>query len=79
MKNLTTLILLLTLTALAAVAANLTEGSHFITFVILTLAMIKALLVAFQFMELKKAHFFWKSSVVTALALILTVFAVLLF
>ena len=54
-----TFILLLTLTLVAALAASNVSPEIIVTTVV-ALAFIKFWLVAFQFMELKKAHAFWK-------------------
>src|SRR5574343_425334 len=54
-----TFILLLTLTVIAAFLA-LNVSAEIMTTTVVTLALIKFWLVAFQFMELKKAHSFWK-------------------
>ncbi len=54
-----TFILLLTLTLVAAFAASNVSQEIIVTTVV-ALAFIKFWLVAFQFMELKKAHPFWK-------------------
>ena len=57
--NTSTFILLLSLTLVAAfVAPNVSPETIVIT--VITLALIKFWLVTFQFMELKKAHPFWK-------------------
>lgn len=64
MKRITTLVILLLLTLLAGFASNLKLPSGGIALVIMGLATTKLLLVAFQFMELRKAHIFWKSSLV---------------
>ena len=57
--NTSTFILLLSLTLAAAfVAPNVSPEIIVIT--VITLALIKFWLVTFQFMELKKAHPFWK-------------------
>jgi hypothetical protein len=57
--NTSTFILLLSLTLVAAfVAPNVSPEIIVIT--VITLALIKFWLVTFQFMELKKAHPFWK-------------------
>lgn len=57
--NTSTFILLLSLTLVAAfVAPNVSP--EIIVFTVITLALIKFWLVTFQFMELKKAHPFWK-------------------
>ena len=54
-----TFILLLTLTLVAALAASNVSPEIIVTTVVAP-AFIKFWLVAFQFMELKKAHPFWK-------------------
>ena len=54
-----TFILLLTLTLVAAFAAS-NVSPEIIVITVVALAFIKFWLVAFQFMELKKAHPFWK-------------------
>ena len=54
-----TFILLLTLTVIAAFLA-LNVSAEIMATTVVTLALIKFWLVAFQFMELKKAHPFWK-------------------
>lgn len=62
MKHATTLTLLLVLTALAALAFSGLPGRPFLACLILLLALLKFLLVAFQFMELRKAHWFWQTA-----------------
>ena len=62
MKNqtlLSTFILLITLTLVAAFFA-FNVSSDIIVGTVVTLSLVKFWLVAFQFMELKKAHAFWK-------------------
>ena len=54
-----TFILLLALTVMAAFVA-LNVSAEIMATTVVTLALIKFWLVAFQFMELKKAHPFWK-------------------
>lgn len=54
-----TFILLLALTVIAAFVA-LNVRAEIMATTVVTLALIKFWLVAFQFMELKKAHPFWK-------------------
>lgn len=54
-----TFILLLALTVIAAFVA-LNVSAEIMATTVVTLALIKFWLVAFQFMELKKAHVFWK-------------------
>ncbi|PKH51574.1 hypothetical protein CXF68_13160 [Tenacibaculum sp. Bg11-29] len=70
-----TWVILLMLTIIAALFSGF--ENRFVVFLIIGLAAMKFLGVAFQFMELKKAHSFWKSSIVifvlifTALILII--------
>lgn len=56
-----TLFVLIGLTLLTAAAANLIgDKATYLPLLIMGIAAIKFLLVAFQFMELKEAHRFWK-------------------
>ncbi len=64
-----TWILLLVLTIASAVFSNM-QGNYVIP-IIMALAVFKFIGVAFQFMELKKAHSFWKYLIVTYLVLFL--------
>ncbi|MDO9276746.1 MAG: cytochrome C oxidase subunit IV family protein [Lutibacter sp.] len=57
------LILLLALTILAALVVTLDIGLKAASAIMIALFMVKFLGVAFYFMELKKAHVFWKSAV----------------
>ena len=70
MKHANTLVLLLALTVSAALAFSYLPGWPLLTGLILLLAVLKFLLVAFQFMGLRKAHWFWQ----TAMALFSIVF-----
>jgi hypothetical protein len=47
--------------------------SAFVVPLLMVLAVFKFLLVAFQFMELKKAHSFWKISLMVTLGLLIVV------
>ncbi|PKP28746.1 MAG: hypothetical protein CVU01_03505 [Bacteroidetes bacterium HGW-Bacteroidetes-18] len=67
------LLSLLVLTILAAFVVKLDIDLKVATAIILTLFMIKFLGVAFYFMELKKAHVFWKSIVIIFLMLFSTI------
>ncbi|PHQ55576.1 MAG: hypothetical protein COC16_04995 [Lutibacter sp.] len=67
-----TLIILLVLTITASVISNSSSSS--VVMAILGVASLKFIGVAFQFMELKKAHIFWKSS----LLFFLTLFSILI-
>jgi len=72
-KDIYTLVALAVLTTLTALFSN-TEGIKYIAFIIMGLSGIKFFLVAFQFMELKKAHSTWKGLLISLVVLfILTV------
>jgi hypothetical protein len=62
--------LLLLFTIVTACIANLFVVFAFAAPLIMVLATFKFLLVAFQFMELKKAHLFWKISLIVTLGLL---------
>jgi hypothetical protein len=61
---------LLITTISTACIVNSYSVSAFIAPLIMVLATFKFLLVAFQFMELKKAHLFWKISLILTLGVI---------
>ncbi|HEY9168002.1 MAG TPA: cytochrome C oxidase subunit IV family protein [Lutibacter sp.] len=65
------LISLLALTLIAALVGPLDIGIKAASTIILTLFMLKFLGVAFYFMELKKAHIFWKSAVLIFMSIFL--------
>lgn len=65
-----TFVLLLLFTFTTACIANTFVVSAFVVPLIMVLAAFKFLLVAFQFMELKKAHVFWKVGLVVTLGLL---------
>lgn len=62
--------ILVVLSFATIIVFNLTLNQSIKTFLILFLFAVKFLLVAFYFMELKKANSFWKVSLITFLALI---------
>ena len=66
-------VLLLLLTIATAWIANLSTISAFVVPLLMVLAAFKFLLVAFQFMELKKANSFWKISLIMTLGLLIVV------
>ena len=79
MKNqtlLSTFILLITLTLVAAFFA-FNVSSDIIVGTVVTLSLVKFWLVAFQFMELKKANLFWKVSLISVLFLIILLIVLL--
>ena len=55
-----TLVFLYALTVLTALASKFYYGLSFFVTLILGLSAVKFMLVAFQFMEMKKANGFWK-------------------
>jgi hypothetical protein len=63
-------ILLLIFTVTASCLFNFLMVSAVVAPLIMVLASFKFLLVAFQFMELKKAHSFWKISLIVTLGLL---------
>ncbi len=71
-----TWILLLVLTIASAVFSNM-QGSYIIP-TIMALAVFKFMGVAFQFMELKKAHSFWKYLIITYLVVFLVLILMIL-
>lgn len=60
MKNKNTIVWLLLM--LFTVFGVSISGKNFAIILLLVLAIVKIFLVVFQFMELKKAHLFWKMS-----------------
>lgn len=68
--NYSLLILLIVITALIS---NITTISVLSIGLIMGLSVIKFILVSFQFMELRKAHSFWKVSVLSVVLLIVVV------
>jgi len=56
-------VVLIILTITTALVSNLTLNTKQAAVIILGLSVVKFLGVSFFFMELKKAHFFWKASV----------------
>lgn len=64
MKNTATItwIVLIVLTIISALVSKL--DSKYVVLIILILSGIKFLGIAFQFMELKKAHVFWKTIII---------------
>lgn len=69
-----TFIALLTLTLISSIVTMKTsEGNTTIYSLLLILWAVKFILVAFEFMELKKANIFWKLTLGFVLTLILTI------
>jgi hypothetical protein len=70
-----TLLFLTLSTALIASSGTISKG---IVFLILVISAIKFLLVAFQFMELKKANPFWKICLLFVLLLLIFLIVIIL-
>lgn len=62
--------LLILLTVATALISTSGAISKIAVFLIMGISAIKFLLVAFQFMELKKANYFWKISLIIVLSLL---------
>jgi len=77
-KDIYTYFALLLLTAITAYFANNYYGIKMFSILILVLSALKFLLVAFNFMELKKAHLFWKIILISYLSIFVVVVAILL-
>ena len=67
------LLLLIVLTILAAFVVRLEFGLKVAAAITLVLFMVKFISVAFYFMELKKAHIFWKSAVLIFVSIFLAI------
>ncbi len=68
-----TLALLIILTFFTALFARKDSSQWWIPLLILILSGIKFLLVSFNFMEVKKAHSFWKTSIILYLVLFISI------
>lgn len=66
-------IILVVLTLVSAVCSSATFFSNCFVVPLMSLTATKFLVVAFYFMELKKAHLFWKTALVLTLFLVLAV------
>jgi len=76
-KDIYTLIFLILLTVVSAVFAEKSASVKYISLAVLLLSATKFLLVAFQFMELKKAHIFWKILLISYLSIFLLIVGIL--
>jgi heme/copper-type cytochrome/quinol oxidase subunit 4 len=75
-KDIYTLGMLIVLTITTAIFSTQFSELKYVVAIILGLSAIKFILVAFQFMELKKANPFWKFLVVIYLILFVTIVSV---
>lgn len=71
-----TLLVLIVLTITTALVSNFIELKVGVT-VILILSVIKFLFVSFQFMELKKAHTFWKILILLFLTIFVSIILII--
>jgi len=73
-----TIIIIFVLTTIMASYAHYAFGWSFFVTIILGLSSIKFILVAFQFMELKKANSFWRVFIVLYLLIFVSVVSLVL-
>lgn len=76
-KDIYTLLALVGLTVLTAIFSTQFGNLKYVSLIILTLSAIKFLLVSFNFMELKKAHSFWKAIILIYLIIFVMIISVL--
>ena len=72
-----TLSLLILLTIATALFSNSGNNFKYVMFIILGLSITKFLLVVFNFMELKKANVFWKTTVIIYLIIFSTILLII--
>lgn len=75
-ETITTWAFLLILTISAALFSNM--SGKYVVYILLFLAALKFISVAFQFMELKKAHIFWKIMILSFLVAFILIIRALL-
>lgn len=71
-------LVLVFLSIIVAIVSNTLESFNFVIEIILLFSAVKFFLVSYYFMELKKAHIFWKASLV-AFLLLFFVITILIF
>jgi len=76
-KDIYTLIFLILLTLVSALFAEKSGSIKYMYLTVLLLSAIKFLLVAFQFMELKKAHIFWKILLISYLSIFILIVGII--
>ena len=76
-KDIYTLVALMLLTLSTAIFSHI-DTLKWIFVIILVLSGIKFLLVAFQFMELKKAHSMWKTLLISLLVIFVGIVSIVL-
>lgn len=70
-------IVLIVLTIIVAFVANKLKNLQNVTMLILGISMLKFMAVSFYFMELKKAHIFWKASILIYVFLFLSIILII--
>ena len=78
-KDIITLVLLISATLFTAALSVNSDDLKYLVFVILIASGIKFSLIAFQFMELKKAHTFWKTALICFLVIFFGVVSIIVF
>lgn len=73
-----TLVSLIILTIVTALFATIFTEVNYVSLIILGLSIFKFILIAFQFMELKKAHSFWKVILIGYLGIFFIIMSVLI-
>ncbi len=70
------LVLLLILTIASGLSS--TDGGKYIIILILIMAIVKFIIVSFNFMELSKAHSFWKIAIISYVTVFIIILSLLL-
>ena len=77
-ENIFTYIVLIVLTVFTAFFSNFFSGLKIVSILILILSIFKFLLISFNFMELKKAHPFWKVLLITYLSVFTVIIIIII-
>ena len=77
-KDIYNLVALIGLTILTAFFSTQLSGLKYVSIIILVLSAFKFILVSFNFIELKKAHAFWKAILVIYLIIFVSIISIIL-
>ena len=77
-KDIYNLVALIGLTMLTALFSTQFSSLKYVSMIILVLSAFKFILVSFNFMELKKAHAFWKAIIIAYLLLFIITISLIL-
>ena len=77
-KDIYNLVALIGLTILTALFSTQFSSLKYVSIIILVLSAFKFILVSFNFMELKKAHAFWKTILIIYLIIFVSVISIIL-